>query len=115
MRDRKGVISVNIEISEKAQDELLSLKSEPNSFLRIKVISGGCAGLTYHPGFDTEISDDDVVLYDNNGLRVVADMKSALYTQGLEIDYSSDLINSGFRFANKKAGKSCGCGQSFQA
>ena len=106
---------MNIEISSKAQDELLGLKTDPNDFLRIKVIAGGCAGLTYHPGFDNEMTDDDVVIYDNNGLKVVADIRSALYTSGLEIDYSDDLINSGFRFANNKARKSCGCGQSFQA
>jgi iron-sulfur cluster assembly protein len=106
---------VNIEVSIKAQAELLNLMGNPEDFLRIEVISGGCAGLSYHPEFDNEIGEGDVVLYDNNGLKVVADMKSALYTQGLEIDYSDDLINSGFRFANRKARKSCGCGQSFQA
>jgi len=106
---------VNIEISRKARSELLSLKGDPDDFLRIRVITGGCAGLTYRPGFDCEMGDDDVVLYENSGLKVVADMKSALYTHGLEIDYSDDLINSGFRFANRRARKSCGCGQSFEA
>jgi iron-sulfur cluster assembly protein len=111
----KGEISVNIEISAKAKAELLSLMAGSGNFLRIQVITGGCAGLSYHPGFDNEMDDDDVILYDNNGLKVVADMRSALYTRGLEIDYSDDLVNSGFRFANRKTSKSCGCGHSFEA
>ena len=106
---------MNIEISSKAHQELLTLMKEPEAFLRVKVIPGGCAGLTYQPGIDTEMSEDDIVIYNDNGLKVVADLKSALFVQGLQIDYSDDLINAGFRFSNSRAAKSCGCGQSFQA
>ncbi len=106
---------MNIEISEKARKELAGLMENPGAFLRVRVIAGGCAGLTYHPGIDTEMSADDMVIYEQDSLRVVADMKSALYLQGLEIDYSDDLINAGFRFSNPHAAKACGCGQSFQA
>ena len=37
------------------------------------------------------------------------------FLDGLEIDYSDDLIRSGFRFKNPRAGGSCGCGSSFKA
>jgi len=33
----------------------------------------------------------------------------------LKIDYSSDLIKSGFRFISPNSVKSCGCGASFSA
>lgn len=106
---------MQIEISGKAQRELLSMMENPSEFLRIGIMAGGCAGMTYNAGFDTEMHDDDVILYDNGALKVVADMKSALYTQGLEIDYSDDLIHAGFRLINTHAKRSCGCGQSFEA
>jgi iron-sulfur cluster assembly protein len=106
---------MQIEISSRAQKELLSMVNEPNEFLRIGIMAGGCAGMTYNAGFDTEITDEDVILFENGGLKVVADMKSALYTQGLGIDYTDDLVHAGFRLINTRAKKSCGCGQSFQA
>lgn len=105
---------MNIEVSQKAREELVGLMTENDTFLRIEVIAGGCAGLTYRPGLDSVMADDDEIIYDENGLKIVADMRSALYLQGLEIDYSDDLINAGFRFSNPHATKSCGCGQSFQ-
>ena len=43
------------------------------------------------------------------------DPDSAEFLDGLEIDYSDDLIRSGFRFKNPRAGGSCGCGSSFKA
>ena len=105
---------MNIEVSQKAREELSGLMTQAETFLRIEVIAGGCAGLTYRPGLDSVMSDDDEIIYDEDGLKIVADMRSALYLQGLEIDYSDDLINAGFRFSNPHAAKSCGCGQSFQ-
>ena len=105
---------MNIEVSQKAREELVGLMTEPDTFLRIEVVAGGCAGLTYSPGLDSEMKDDDAIIYEEKGLRIVADMRSALYVQGLEIDYSNDLINAGFRFSNPHASKACGCGQSFQ-
>jgi iron-sulfur cluster assembly protein len=106
---------LNIDVSDKAQKELMSIMKEPESFLRIKVVSGGCAGMSYSPGIDTVISDEDVVLFEDSGLKVIADMKSALFLGGLTIDYSDDLMNAGFRFSNPSAKKACGCGQSFEA
>lgn len=105
---------MNIEISQKARQELIGLMTEPYAFLRIEVIAGGCAGLTYKPGLDSVMQDGDEIIYEEKGLRIVADMRSALYLQGLEIDYSDDLINAGFRFSNPHTSKACGCGQSFQ-
>ena len=38
---------------------------------------------------------------------------SAVFLDGLHIDFSDDLIRSGFRFTNPNASGSCGCGASF--
>lgn len=47
--------------------------------------------------------------------RAVCDPKSMLYLFGMQLDYSSELIGGGFKFANPNAETSCGCGKSFSA
>ena len=54
-----------------------------------------------------------VVVFENNGLKIICDEGSSLFLEGLSIDYSDDLIRSGFRFTNPNASGSCGCGASF--
>lgn len=106
---------MNIEISQRAVDELVKMDITGEKFLRIAVVTGGCAGMTYSAGIDSEMQDDDMVLYEQDDLRVMADIKSALYLDGLQIDYSEDLLQSGFKFTNTRAKKSCGCGKSFSS
>lgn len=103
-----------IQLSERARNELLALEAGGENFLRISVIPGGCSGMTYSACIDNTLSDTDQVVYANDDLRIVADTNSVAYLDGLEIDYSDDLIASGFRFKNPKAKKGCGCGASFQ-
>jgi len=62
-----------------------------------------------------ELSSGDEAILEDGSIRVVADTGSALFLDGLEIDYSDDLVTSGFRFRNPNAVKSCGCGSSFGA
>lgn len=102
-----------IQLSDKAKQELINLEATGENFLRISVVSGGCSGMTYSACIDNTLSDADKVLFEDAELRVVADERSAGYLDGLQIDYSDDLISSGFRFKNPKAVKACGCGSSF--
>lgn len=102
-----------IQISEKAKQELVKLEANGPNFLRISVVSGGCSGMTYSACIDNTLSDTDQVLFEENDLRIIADPNSAMFLDGLSIDYSDDLIASGFRFKNPKAVKACGCGSSF--
>ena len=104
---------MSIVMSEKAKNELINLEATGENFLRISVVSGGCSGMTYSACIDNTLSDADRVLFEEGPLRVVADERSAGYLEGLQIDYSDDLISSGFRFKNPRAVKACGCGSSF--
>jgi iron-sulfur cluster assembly protein len=103
-----------IAVSEKAKSELIKLEATGENFLRISVVPGGCSGMTYAAAIDNALSDQDQVLYQDGGLRIIADGGSAMFLDGLQIDYSDDLIASGFRFKNPKAVKACGCGSSFK-
>lgn len=102
-----------IKITPVALRELIKLEATGDSFLRISVVPGGCSGMTYSAAIDNALTDDDQVVFSEGDLRVVSDIGSTMFLDGLEIDFSNDLIASGFRFKNPKAKKGCGCGSSF--
>lgn len=79
--------------------------------VRVGVKSGGCSGLSYE--LDIAMPEDADRIYDSHGLKVFCDPKSYLYINGTEVDFSSDLLNGGFRFTNPNVKRSCGCGTSF--
>ena len=106
---------MNINVSDRAVEQLKKLDIGPEKFLRVSVVSGGCSGMTYSAVIDAELDENDEILFDKDGVRIVSEFKSMLYLDGLHIDYSDDLINAGFRFSNPNAHKSCGCGASFAA
>jgi iron-sulfur cluster assembly protein len=90
---------------------LMTQEKEENLFLRMGVTSGGCSGLSYTMGFDTERGEFDRE-FDFDGLKVLVDLKALMYLAGTTLDYSGGL-NGGFAFKNPKATRSCGCGSSF--
>ena len=87
--------------------------SKNHTILRISVTSGGCAGMTYNAEIDTELKAEDMVVRSDKDLTVVSDPDSLRFLDGLTVDYSDDLISSGFRFNNSTNNSSCGCGASF--
>jgi iron-sulfur cluster assembly protein len=103
-----------VHISEKAKAELVKLGVGSDRFLRISVVAGGCSGHTYSAGVDSTLKENDQVVFNETDFRAIADAESARYLDGLEIDYSDDLIQSGFQFRNPNAVKACGCGSSFK-
>jgi iron-sulfur cluster assembly accessory protein len=108
-------MATHIDISEPAKAELKRLAITRENFLRILVIPGGCSGLIYQLGTDSVQTTLDEVLYDDQDLRVITDRESLSYLRALSLDYSSDLIEGGFRFHNPNAAAACGCGSSFSA
>ncbi len=105
---------MNISISSKARKELRHLGVGGSHFMRISVVPGGCSGMSYAASIDSSRSEMDELVYEDDELRVVSDKGSALYLDGLQIDFSDDLIRSGFRLTNPKASHTCGCGASFK-
>lgn len=104
---------MSIKISSPAIKELRKLDVGEENFLRVSVIPGGCSGMTYTACVDSTLGDDDEIVHEEDGVRIVADAGSASFLGELEIDFSYDLVKSGFQFRNPNAKKSCGCGASF--
>lgn len=82
--------------------------------LRVRVVPGGCSGFQYSLNIEEESRQGDFVL-NEQGVRLFVDMFSAQYLNGVQIDYVSGVMGSGFTFTNPNATGSCGCGTSFTA
>lgn len=108
----------SIYISDKAKEKVLHLMADadiankPDYFLRVGVVGGGCSGLSYKMDFDNEVKPMDQV-FEDNGLKIVTDLKSFLYLVNTELNFSDGLNGKGFYFDNPNASRSCGCGESF--
>ncbi len=104
-----------IHISESAAKQIQHLQkesSDPASFLRVKVVAGGCSGMSYKLDFDTAMGEKDRS-FEENGTKVVVDTKSLLYIAGMTLNFDGGLNGRGFVFSNPNAAKTCGCGSSF--
>jgi len=109
-------LETEITITEKACGEVKRIMKEnkiAESFgLRVGVKGGGCSGMSYSLGFDSEPRDGDSVI-EIKGVKLFVDGKSLFYLSGTELDFSDGLNGKGFVFNNPNATKTCGCGNSF--
>ncbi len=107
-----------IYVSDKAKDKVQHLMKDaaiegaPDYFVRVSVVGGGCSGLSYKLDFDNEQKPMDQV-FEDNGVKVVTDLKSFLYLVNTTLDFSDGLNGKGFYFSNPNASRTCGCGESF--
>lgn len=107
----------SIKISDSAKGRIEEILSESGDkqghrFVRVSVVSGGCSGLSYKLDFDSEEKPKDQV-FEDNGIKIVTDMKSLLYLLGTTLDFSEGLSGKGFFFNNPNAARTCACGESF--
>jgi iron-sulfur cluster assembly protein len=107
-----------IYVSDKAKEKVQKLMQEahvegqPDFFLRVSVVGGGCSGLSYKMDFDNQSKPMDQV-FEDNGIKVVTDLKSFLYLVNTTLDFTDGLNGKGFHFSNPNASRSCACGESF--
>ncbi len=103
-------------VADSAKNKISELMSgdqiDGNYFVRVSVTSGGCSGLSYQLDFDNESQPNDQV-FEDNGIKVVTDLKSFLYLCNTTLEFSGGLNGKGFYFNNPNASRTCGCGESF--
>ena len=92
--------------------------SELNSclikYVRISVKGGGCSGFQYVLNLESDKREGDV---EEGHLicKTVVDPISAMYLDGVTVDFSETDLSGGFIFINPNASAQCGCGKSFRA
>jgi iron-sulfur cluster assembly accessory protein len=104
----------NISVSDRAANRIREIITQEigQNALRVSVLGGGCSGFRYDFEIVGQTNDDDLVI-EKSGARVVIDPISVPYMAGSQIDFVDDLIGASFKIANPNATASCGCGTSF--
>lgn len=92
---------------------LISKQDNNRSMLRISVDSGGCSGFQYEYKFVNESNDEDYIIENSEGVKIVIDSISKQYMDGCTIDFIQELGNEYFTIKNPNATNKCGCGNSF--
>ncbi|VDM48092.1 unnamed protein product [Toxocara canis] len=99
-------------LQQQARVAAIQVASE-GEFLRVSVDGGGCSGFEYKMKLDHTYNDDDLV-FEKNGAKIVVDKMSLDFMKGATLDYAEDLMRSAFRVLdNPIAEKGCSCGSSF--
>src|SRR5207248_3828642 len=107
-----------IYVSDKAKAKVQKLMddagiaNDSSYFLRVSVVGGGCSGLSYKLDFDNETKPMDQV-FEDNGVKVVTDLKSFLYLVDTTLEFSDGFNGKGFYFNIPNASRSCACGEIF--
>lgn len=103
-----------IALTERAADRVKRVMSLRDDTLGIRagVRGGGCSGFKYYLDFVSASEKDDREV-ESHGVKIIVDAKSFIYLMGTEIDFVDELNESGFKFSNPTAKRTCGCGESF--
>ncbi len=103
-----------ISLTKTAAERVVSFLANRGSGIgiRLSVQTTGCSGLGYNMEFVDSTNDDDVV-FEDKGVKVIIDAKSLVYLDGTEVDFVKEGLNEGFEFNNPNAKAECGCGESF--
>ena len=92
--------------------DLIAAEGSDGTMLRVTISGGGCSGFQYGFSLDDRQNDDDLV-FEHGGVKVLVDETSMDLVKGAELDYVEELIGSYFALRNPNASSTCGCGTSF--
>ncbi len=81
--------------------------------LRVAVRGGGCSGFQWKLELEPEEPTEKDLVFEQDGVRIIVDKRSALYAEGTNIDYLNDINKRGFLCTNPNIKGVCGCGSSF--
>lgn len=112
---QKGEAKPILRLTDAAVEKVKSMmekEGRQDCGLRVDVVTGGCAGLSYDLRFQKKPYDNDIVV-EQGDLRIFINPESRPFLNGVEIDYADTLKASGFQYKNPNAKNSCGCGISF--
>lgn len=102
-------------VTPKAAEKIVAFMKEETDkpeYLRVYVQGGGCSGLSYGMSFEKAAEEDDLLI-EENGVKILVDSYSQDYLKGANVDYIESLMGAGFKINNPNVTKSCSCGHSF--
>jgi iron-sulfur cluster assembly protein len=106
-----------IVLTEKAAGEVKRIAADQAAdsplYLRVRVVGGGCSGFQHKLDLDENVNEKLDEVYELLGVKIVVDKRSALYLDGVTVDFHDDLNKRGFSVSNPHAKTTCGCGSSF--
>ena len=108
---------MKLNITQAAERKLTRLAADRSIFkvglLKLSVQGGGCSGMSYRMEWVDQYPSPGSWCLPMGTFEVLVDQKSALFLDGVTLDFSDGLDGRGFEFSNPKAKKTCGCGTSF--
>ncbi len=104
----------NVALSERAAQHVLQFIQKRGKGLGLKlgVRTTGCSGLAYKLEFVDTPNTEDIQI-ESRGVTLFIEPKSLPYLRGIELDYTREGLNEGFKFINPNEKARCGCGESF--
>lgn len=106
-----------VTVTEAAIQHIANMLSNSDALgVRLGVKKSGCSGFKYDIEFvnaqeDSTDQDSIIEIQDNLKLYIAADHLDKF--RGMEIDYTTEGLNSSIKFNNPNARDLCGCGESF--
>jgi iron-sulfur cluster assembly protein len=111
-RARPKVLSLTDAAAERVK-AIMARSETPLAGLRVGVKKGGCAGMEYTLEYAAEVRPIDEAVEDK-GVRILIEPSAILFLLGIEMDFKSDKLTSGFVFNNPNQTSACGCGTSVE-
>jgi len=84
-------------------------KVEAGTVLRMGVAGGGCSGMQYTLGFETQFDPVIDARYDQHGVTIVTSKKMALHLEGTTVDFHDGPMGRGFSIDNPNVPSGGGC------
>src|ERR1700735_3942424 len=91
--------------------DILAASNGEYAGVRVGVVNGGCAGMSYTMDYAAEAQPFEEVVEDK-GVKVFIDPKAILFLIGTEMDFVREKLAARFVFNNPNQTAACGCGES---
>jgi iron-sulfur cluster assembly protein len=91
--------------------EIIEQSNGAHSGVRVGVVNGGCAGMSYTMDYADQAQAFEEVVEDK-GVKVFIDPKAIMFLIGTEMDFVREKLAARFVFNNPNQTAACGCGES---
>jgi iron-sulfur cluster assembly protein len=90
--------------------EIMERENKLDWKVRMGVRGGGCGGMQYLLGLDSQSREEDKIFEQDGGITLICDAESHELLDGTEISYEETPEGAGFVIKNPNAMGGCGCG-----